>query len=106
MMEAEPIKEVARDLGISITGNDADKNRQALALRVNELLERDFERLLSILYRMDVSEQKLKQWLLESPGVDAGLIIADLMIERHDQKIKSRQQFKQRDNDISEEEKW
>ena len=37
---------------------------------------------------------------------DAGNIIASLIIERQEQKIKTREQFSQRDNGFDEEEKW
>ena len=55
---------------------------------------------------MDVSEIKLKQLLKDNSGTDAGLIIADLMIERQAEKIKSREQYSKRDENISDDEKW
>jgi hypothetical protein len=44
--------------------------------------------------------------LEQKEGENAAGLIADLIIERQQQKIKSRQQFRQRDNDIDEDEKW
>lgn len=79
--------------------------QQQLALYINELIKNDFEKLVTLLYRIDVSEQKLKHFLIGNPSEDAGKIIADLIIERQLQKIKSRQETS-RDNTISEEEKW
>ncbi len=70
------------------------------------LYNNDFQKLVSILYRMDVSETKLKQLLTDNPGADAGIIIADLMIERQAEKIKSREQYSKRDENISDDEKW
>ena len=61
---------------------------------------------MGILYRIDVNERKLKYLLQENVGEDAAFIIADLIIERQIEKIKSRQQFSRRDDNISEEEKW
>ena len=55
---------------------------------------------------MDVSETKLKQLLNENAGTNAALIITDLLIERQEQKIISRQQFRKKDEHISVEEKW
>ena len=66
----------------------------------------DFDKLVMLLYRLDINETKLRKILNENPSNDAGNIIADLIIERQLQKIKSRQQFSQRDNNISGEEKW
>jgi hypothetical protein len=77
-----------------------------LAAHINHLIKNDFEKLVSYLYRVDVNEHKLKLLLQQYPGEDAGNIIALLIIERQQQKIKTRQQFSQRDNDINEEEKW
>lgn len=83
-----------------------DELRQIIAADINKLIQTDFEKLVSILYRMDISEPKLKSLLNQNRGTDAGFIIADMMIERQEQKIKSRQQFSQRDNNISDEERW
>jgi hypothetical protein len=55
---------------------------------------------------MDISETKLKQLLQDNPGTNAGIIIAELMIERQAEKIKSRQQYGKRDENISDDEKW
>ena len=78
---------------------------QWLAEAVNRLLNNNFEKLVSILYRIDVSEEKLKMVLKENPGADAGNIIADLIIERQLQKIKSRKKPASNDS-IPDEEKW
>lgn len=105
-MKEEPIKELAIELGVALPTDNDEKNRLFLAETINELLQTGFDTLVSILYRMDVSEEKLKAVIQENPGKDAGLLIADLMIERQLEKIKSRQQNRQRDNDINEEDKW
>jgi hypothetical protein len=47
----------------------------------------------------------LKYLLRENPGTDAAVIIADLLIERQEQKIKTKQSFKTDDN-IPGEDKW
>lgn len=76
---------------------------QTLSEYINFLIQKDFQKLVSILYRIDVSENKLKQ-VLENSNEEAGKIIATLIIERQEQKIKSRQQFSQRDNTSFDEE--
>jgi hypothetical protein len=58
-----------------------------------------------ILYRVDVSEQKLKELLQKNPGTDAAVIIADLLIERQEEKVKIKNSF-QYNNDIPDEDKW
>ena len=106
MHEEESIKTTATQLEVSLSGNDFVTNKKVVAGRINELIQNDFQKLISILYRLDVSEEKLKHLLKENTQNDAGLIITDLIIERQIQKIKSRQQFRQRDNDMDENEKW
>jgi hypothetical protein len=60
---------------------------------INELIQKDFSQLIFLLYKIDVSEIKLKQILKEQPQEDAGKIIAHLIIERQQQKIASRESF-------------
>lgn len=82
-----------------------DLLKEKLSSHINFLIQSDFQKLVSILYRVDVSESKLKHLLKENPGHDASNIIADLVIERQLQKIKSRQEYR-KDEDISDDEKW
>ena len=77
-----------------------------LAGRINQLIENDFTQLLQILYRIDVSEQKLRSLLKQNTGTDAGRIIAVLIIERQLEKLRSRQQFRKDESNIDDEEKW
>ena len=79
--------------------------KQKLAYHCNELIQNNFQKLVSILYRIDINETELKCLLKENPGTDAGDIIAYLIIERQLQKIKSRQRFRD-DPQIPDEEKW
>ncbi len=104
MKQKKPIEQ-KEDLLSLVTGKEFP-DVKILAARINDLIEKDFQQLISILYRMDVSEPKLRSVLKENPDSDAGLLIANLMIERQAQKIRSRQQFRQRDNNIDENEKW
>jgi hypothetical protein len=61
--------------------------------------------LVSLLYRIDVPEKKLRYLLEQQQGENAPLLIADLIIERQLQKIESRKQFK-KDDPIPDDEKW
>lgn len=73
--------------------------RNILMRRIEELAERDMEKLLFILYRIDVSEKKLYTVMRETPPDAFSATIADLIIERQLQKIKTRQQFGGTQND-------
>jgi len=79
--------------------------KEKLAVYINELVNHDFGKLIHILYRLDVSEQKLKSTLASS-SANAGILIAEMIIERQVQKIKTRERFRQRNTNIDEEEKW
>ncbi|WP_276504808.1 hypothetical protein [Terrimonas pollutisoli] len=83
-----------------------NKLREELAAYINTLVQSDFNKLVQLLYRIDVNEAKLKSMLKQNPGADAGLIIADLIIERQRQKLQSRKSFTKKDNEINEEDKW
>jgi hypothetical protein len=78
---------------------------KSLSGQINHLIQADFHRLISILYRLDISESKLKQTLEENTDNDAGELIAMLVVERQLQKIRTRQSFKPQ-QDIPEDDKW
>ena len=78
---------------------------QQLADYINQLILVNFERLVQLLYRIDVSEAKLKYLLKENPNEDAGRIIALLIIERQVQKIKFKKEMSESDRDDGGEER-
>jgi hypothetical protein len=106
MKDDQVLQEVSNELGVILTEKNFSVDKQLLVEKINELVDTNFQKLILILYRMDVSESKLKQLLADNPGTNAGLIIADLMIERQEEKIRTRQQFNKRDENISDDEKW
>lgn len=77
----------------------------ALAERINTLIDTDFSGLIHILYRLDVSEERVKQVLRTNPGADAGMLIARLVVERLILREKTRQQFRP-NSGIPDDEKW
>ena len=80
--------------------------REKLAAYLTDLINHQVSSLISLLYRLDVSEKKIKQVLAAAPDADAGLVIADLVIERQLQKIKTREALRNNDTAIPEDEKW
>ena len=104
MKSEQVLEEVSKELEVIV--KDDTITKQVLVDKINDLINNDFQKLVSILYRVDVSEMKLKQLLNENPGTNAALIIADLMIERQAEKIRFRQQFNKRDENISDDERW
>jgi hypothetical protein len=73
--------------------------RQLLVQRIEELAEKDMEKLLWALYRIDVSEKKLTETLKTTPPEHFATTIADMIIERQMQKIQTRKQFGDKEND-------
>jgi hypothetical protein len=67
--------------------------QENLTIFINELIQNDFQKLVAILYKVDVDENKLKTILKAEAGKDAGGIIARLIIDRETQKIHTRKQF-------------
>jgi len=81
------------------------RERQQLEAYINELIQRDFTKLVELLYRVDVSEKKLKEVLASQQDRDSASLIAELLIERQLQKRAWRQTH-QPGTDISDEEGW
>ncbi len=72
---------------------------------INWLIIHDFEKLVFILYRIDVSEAKIKTLLNKENTNFTAPVIADAILERLAEKKASREKYKQ-DPPASEEEKW
>ena len=105
-MDRNLIEDINQSLEISLPDTlSLEELRQKLVLHINHLINHDFEKLVFYLYRIDVNESKMKQLLAQKEGENAAGLIADLVIERQLQKIKSRQEIKSK-NDIPDDEKW
>ena len=77
-----------------------------LTEKINFLIVNDFNKLIFILYRADINEQKLNRLLSENKKEDAGKIIAALFIQRQLEKIKSREENSAKTSNDSQEERW
>lgn len=90
-----------------LTGID---NEEALLLwltgKIEQLIAHDFEGLLFLLYRIDVSEQKVRQMLAETKGEGAALTMATLIMERQKQKLKLRRQMGKFPSSTDDPERW
>ena len=82
-----------------------NQSLEKLIAHINALINQDFEKLVFLLYRIDVNESKMRYLLDQREGENAAGLIADLIIERQLQKIKSRKESKS-NSDIPDEEKW
>jgi hypothetical protein len=80
-----------------------------LADRINLMITTDFNRLVQLLYRIDVSEPGLRQLLTENPATEAGKLIARLILERLWRKIQTRRAYndnRKAQPEDPEEERW
>ena len=105
-MNTELITDIKKEMAIELPDNiDLNELKEKLIQHINYLIQHDFEKLVALLYRIDVNEKKLRELLQRYSENNSSEIIAQLIIERQLEKIKTRQQFKS-GNNISEEEKW
>jgi hypothetical protein len=103
--DLKTIIELSNNLEIDLQEKKSiEELKLALSGYINYLISNDFNKLMRILYRVDVSEKTLKINLQKQES-NPGTIIADMIIERQLQKNKIRNQFKSND-DIPENEKW
>ena len=107
MTEVDPImiSQLSQSLEIDLhEKRSIEELKLALSYYINDLITHDLNKLMSLLYRIDVSEKVLKGNLQEQKE-DAGVIIAELIIDRQLQKTKTRKQSRPND-EIPENEKW
>ena len=77
-----------------------------LSAQLNKMINENFEQLIALLYRVDVSENKLKNILASNKAALSGNVLAKLIIERQLEKIETRKKFKTNPKENNEEEIW
>lgn len=108
MDEARFIKEtLEKETGLVFaTSSSMDALQTALAEHINDLIINNFEKLLYLLYRIDINEKSIK-YLLKKPAQNtAGETIAKAIIDRQMEKIGLRKYHTPPTDIASEEEKW
>jgi len=103
-MQYQQINPLLEQITPEVTGLQKEKLRRQLVEAINHLLVNDFASVVQLLYRVDVSEKKLKQLLKEQPQTDAAVLVVGLLIQRQEEKIKTRNSFPT--GNASEDEKW
>ena len=99
MENDKALNTVVNNLDLLEFNSDQKSNDEQFAILVafiDDLIRNDFNRLVSILYRVDISEAKLKQKLAENTDnkILAAETIARLFIEREEEKIISRAKYR------------
>jgi len=92
---------INKDLGsleesmmIPVSGLDSNAIREKLAILIAHLMQNNFEKLCQAMYRLDVSEVKFHQVMTEKPTGEIPSSLADLVIEREMQKVRTRIMYK------------
>ncbi len=73
---------------------DLGSIHRKLSLLVAYLMEHDMHRLVNAMYRLDVSEAKFNEAMESESKEEAAIRVADLIIEREMQKVKTRLHYK------------
>ncbi len=88
---------ISKDLGIEsdrlLKKSSLEDLKLALIRILNHFLDTDMSRLVNALYRIDISESKVKQILAISESNQIGNELAELIINRELQKIETRKKY-------------
>ena len=78
--------------GMMIPVSSPDRNliREKLAIIIRHMMQDHFEKLCQAMYRLDVSEAKFDQVMNEKTPEEIPHAVADLIIEREMQKVRTR----------------
>ncbi len=74
--------------------------KERLTRKITELIDKDYERLLNILYRIDINENKLNELFGSKNREYIPEKLADLIIERQLQKINFRNKYRNEKNNL------
>ncbi|GAC1421073.1 MAG: hypothetical protein NVS1B13_10320 [Flavisolibacter sp.] len=91
--------------GIELEPEGYVQIKTRLSAYITYLIDTDLNKLVQLLYRCDIDEQKIRQVLQSYKESDSSLIIAELVLERHRQKIHQRKKF-DKPGAFDENEKW
>lgn len=80
-------------------------SKEDLVKFIKHLMSTDFEKLVFLLYRIDVNENKVKQ-LLNTSTINSEELIAQAIIDRIAEKKITKEKYKQQQQDIDEDDKW
>jgi len=106
------LKSIQHLLGVGKESGDIDQSDEGLLkyieIRVQELINSNFQGLLQILYRIDINEKELKKSIENSSPEKVAGIIAEKILKREKQKLKTKEQYREyrSDNVEDDEESW
>ncbi|HEV7621219.1 MAG TPA: hypothetical protein VGO09_05780 [Flavisolibacter sp.] len=104
-MKDEQIFELLNKTTDTITEIKLAELKNLIWDHINFLLVNDFNKLIYLLYRFDIDEQRLKSLLAKNKETDSASLITELLIERQLQKAAQKKSFDPPGN-IPDDEKW
>ena len=98
---------IEKEIGLEISSIPTfNELRDRLSAYINELILNDFDKLVFILYRIDINEKTIKQLLQQANTMSAGETIADAIIARELEKIALRKKYTPSSSKDCGEERW
>ena len=106
-MNEQLVQLVHHDMDIE-TSNTASREQliKMITVVVNNWMQFDFQRLVQLLYRIDVSEHNLQHLLAQQQGNASAPLIAEAILSRYEQIIQTRRQHRQNIDEIPDDERW
>jgi hypothetical protein len=93
--QKEAFEIISRNFEIQKTdGFTLDDARNLLAVKIRELIDTNMEKLLSILYRIDVSQKKTDEIFDIESKDEIAIKLADAVIDRQLLKVKTRKHYR------------
>lgn len=93
LLEQEVSHALLQELGLELRVNEQQPLLAALAMLIEQLLARDYEKLVYFLYRVDVSETKIRALLEQAAGENTPALLAAAIVDRLQEKVLSRKQY-------------
>lgn len=91
----EALQTIAQQLELILPENTSLKKQfELLTQRIDQLITADFNKLLRVLYRIDVYEEKIRKALAHTSDVPSAQVISYLLIERELEKVKWRNLYR------------
>lgn len=81
------------NLPVEVSSNTEEEYLKIITKAIQEMLNRDFERLLQVCYRIDLGEEKLKKILNESDPDYLASDLAHALWTRQKQKVEIRRRY-------------
>jgi len=91
------------ELAAEVPGDEQVKHealKKILSKRIEEMIDHELDRFVNLLYRIDISEAKVKQALSQQPFSKAVENVAEMIIQRQLQKVITRKQYSTPSHDL------